>query len=477
MIASFDRLGFSAGLPDRLAAALVVALAATFGVLAGLDPPTAIAGGVGLGLLLLALNDLSVGLAILVFAVFFEQSAFAGGAVTLTKVMGIVVAASWFAVVTSGRLKENGTIFSAHPGASYILGLFLAWAAISVVWADGEGFATDLSRYLLNTILFVIVYSAVRSRRGVGVVVGGFIAGATVTALYGIVARPVVDPSEAARLTSTVGDPNELAAAMLAGVALAVGVALGARRATGLRLIAGMAAAAMLVAFLLTGSRGGLVGLGVALAATAIIAGRWRPQAIAVVALVAMVAGVFFAFYAPDDIRDRVIAATNGESRSREGRDTIWVVALRMAVDRPVTGVGLASFDDDAVSYAVEPGRTFRTDEVIDNVSVAHNTYLQIWSELGLVGLALFLSLVGFAMWAAYQAVRVFERLADLPMEVLSRSLIVAIAGVLSADFFISQNFSKVLWLLLGLGPALLGVARLLEADRSAQADRAISSS
>jgi F0F1-type ATP synthase assembly protein I len=42
----------------------------------------------------------------------------------------------------------------------------------------------------------------------------------------------------------------------------------------------------------------------------------------------------------------------------------------------------------------------------------------------------------------------------------------VALIGILTADFFISEQFSKQLWLLLGLGPALLGVARSMQAAR-----------
>jgi len=34
------------------------------------------------------------------------------------------------------------------------------------------------------------------------------------------------------------------------------------------------------------------------------------------------------------------------------------------------------------------------------------------------------------------------------------------LVGILAADFFISEQFGKQLWLLLGLGPALYGVAR-----------------
>jgi hypothetical protein len=41
----------------------------------------------------------------------------------------------------------------------------------------------------------------------------------------------------------------------------------------------------------------------------------------------------------------------------------------------------------------------------------------------------------------------------------MSRAVFVALVGILAADFFVSQQFSKQLWLLLGLGPALLAIA------------------
>jgi hypothetical protein len=45
-------------------------------------------------------------------------------------------------------------------------------------------------------------------------------------------------------------------------------------------------------------------------------------------------------------------------------------------------------------------------------------------------------------------------------MELLARGLIAGLIGLLAADFFISDQFSKALWLLLALGPAMLMLAR-----------------
>jgi hypothetical protein len=44
-------------------------------------------------------------------------------------------------------------------------------------------------------------------------------------------------------------------------------------------------------------------------------------------------------------------------------------------------------------------------------------------------------------------------------MEIVARGLFVGLVGLLAADFFISEMYSKLLWLLLALGPVLLGIA------------------
>ncbi len=45
-------------------------------------------------------------------------------------------------------------------------------------------------------------------------------------------------------------------------------------------------------------------------------------------------------------------------------------------------------------------------------------------------------------------------------MEALARAVLLGLIGMLVADFFISQMYSKLLWVLLALGPAMLAIAR-----------------
>ncbi len=83
-----------------------------------------------------------------------------------------------------------------------------------------RGRAGSTSRYGLNLVLFVIVFTAVRTAGDLGRVLVGFMLGASVAAIFGI-ASPA--PGIAGRLGSVVLDPNEVAV-LVSGRLLAVGV-------------------------------------------------------------------------------------------------------------------------------------------------------------------------------------------------------------------------------------------------------------
>jgi O-antigen ligase len=126
----------------------------------------------------------------------------------------------------------------------------------------------------------------------------------------------------------------------------------------------------------------------------------------------------------------------------------------------PVNGVGVGQFQASAVHFLIAPGTIQRSDLIIEKPKVAHNIYLHVLAEMGIVGLAAFLFIIGFALRCALGAARAFGRRGDPAMDLLSRSVFVGLVGILAADFFASEQFSKQLWLLLGLGPALLAMAQ-----------------
>ena len=448
--------------PSWLPVALVMPVFVFLGVLAGVEPKFAIAAALGLTFVLVAVSDLAVGVALLVLAAFVESSSLLP--VSATKFAGLVLVLAWVVRLSTRPSGGERVIFADLPGFSYLIVLFLGWVLLSTTWAENTSIAlTQFSRFLLVSVPLMILYTAIQTRRQMAIVIGAFIAGTSYAAVYGLITRPSLDTAEAGRLVSggigNLGDPNFLAASLIAGIALAGAGIVAARGRPVLQLGAVGALTTCLAAFVLTGSRGGIIGLAVAMIAAVAVSGRWRARTtLAVVAVVTLGIG-FYTIYAPPEVKDRVESVTQGEVRSQDGRSTLWTTGWRMVKDNPVRGVGAGNFRVQSVKYALEPGATYRTDFLIDTPAVSHNSYLGPLAELGIVGALLFVSIIGFSVASAWRAATLFARAGDLPMEALARGVIVASVGMLAAGFFISAEVNKQMWLLLALGPALLGVA------------------
>jgi O-antigen ligase len=429
----------------------LLATAAALGLLAGVEPALAVVMALGLAFVGLLMTNLTIGLSLFAFVSFLEVLP-AGSGVSVTKAAGLLLALSWVATVAV-RDQGKRQFFSAHPIATYALTLLLVWAALSAIWAESAGAAVAAaSRLGLNFLLLPIVYTAVRERRHVVWVMVAFVAGAAASAAYGLLAGSPAD--EEGRLSGAVSDPNDLAAVLVAGVVLSATLAMVLKPPL-LRLGAAVAAGFCAVSIFFTLSRGGLVALGLALIASLFVAGRWRARAMTVTAVAVLGTLAYFAAFAPLEARERVTVIEGGS-----GRSDIWTVGWRMVEDKPVGGVGAGNFEVSSIHYLLEPGAILRDEFIVDKPKVAHNTYLQVVAELGLVGLALFCSILAFSLACAIRAARRFTRAGDVSMELLSRGLIVAVIGILVADIFISAHFSNQLWLLLGLGPSLLAVSR-----------------
>jgi O-antigen ligase len=91
------------------------------------------------------------------------------------------------------------------------------------------------------------------------------------------------------------------------------------------------------------------------------------------------------------------------------------------------------------------------------NRLVVHNTYLETFTELGVVGLALLVVTLGAALAAAGRGVRRLSR-SDRQTSAIARGLIVGTVGLLVAYTFGSGEYEKQLWILLGLLAAIPAV-------------------
>ena len=423
------------------------------GVLAGVDPVLAVLAALAAAFATLVVADLTAGLCVFVLVAFAERVPAVGESdLTLVKALGGLLAVTWLAAVATRRAGER-QLFTAHPVMTATGALFIAWMVLSVGWAEDPATArADVLRYALNLSLLPIVYSAVQRREHVAAVLGVYVAGATASALYAIA---TADPDAEGRISGVVGTANELASVLVTAALLAGGLALALRRAPVARTLCVGAGLVCLIGLFMTLSRAGLVALGAALVAAVALAGRRRLGIALIVGAVGLTVLGYFSLAASEQARERVTTIGNGT-----GRTDIWTVALRMVGDDPVRGVGAGNFQTVSVHYLLRPGSILRDEFIVDRPQVAHNMYLHVLAELGIVGLALFLALLAAGVSAAWRAARLFAARGDPFLESCARALVLAMVALLVADCFASDQLNKELWLLLGLGPALLAIAR-----------------
>lgn len=146
----------------------------------------------------------------------------------------------------------------------------------------------------------------------------------------------------------------------------------------------------------LTHSRGGFLAL-----AAGIMVLVWRSRN----RVMGLVAGLFLAvaafIAAPESYKERIYSITEYETEgSAQGRLRAWGIAVNMAMGNPVLGVGLGYFQKEYLNYAENPtpGERDRSD-----IIVAHNSYLQIWSECGTPALLLYLTLIGASFYTIWR--------------------------------------------------------------------------
>ena len=126
----------------------------------------------------------------------------------------------------------------------------------------------------------------------------------------------------------------------------------------------------------------------------------------------------------------------------------LWTAAAAMTVEHPVLGMGPGAF-------ALHHGDflTSLPDDVNHPLDVAHNTWLELSSELGVLGLLAFVTMLAVAFGQAW-SVR-----APRPR---GRGVCVGLVGTAVAATFVTEQYYLPLWLLCALA---VGVAARSRAE------------
>lgn len=294
---------------------------------------------------------------------------------------------------------------------------------------------------------------------GAGAAVLHFFSLATGYTFYATIAG---EGPESWRYGGVFANPNSLAAFYAIALPAALICRMGWSRPnqrTGLLIL--VAAALMVGSLALTGSRGGsLVTIAMLGFAVALLPINLR-SSIGWMFFAAFVLGI--AYFTVTHTVEGGLNLTIERFRGRglqDARYEIWAKTLQSIVRHPF-GIGL-----DPYIY----GSTLRL-----GVNTAHNIYLELASQIGILGLFAFLWIVGSSLRAVWRA----RRSRSPQARTATTALFIGLVGFLLAGFaepiFNSGiKFQRIFWLLLGMGsaaPLWAGLQRRVTEEEPAQAD------
>ena len=236
------------------------------------------------------------------------------------------------------------------------------------------------------------------------------------------------------RWLGVMADPNHDAMALVGALPILLFFCVGHAHKWPLRLVAAVGAVGCVAGIIATHSRGGTLGLAVAVILFALLS---RRKAIATVCVLIGAAGMLL--LAPTSFWQRNETATLGaEDLSIVGRLEAWQVAGRIFEERPILGVGEGAFLDAWNQYA-----PIDSDRLFGHRYVAHNLILEVLGTLGLVGLFGLMGLLLVCFWSAWKA-----RNGELGGE--ARAVLAAMIGNLVCQMFAGSAASWFLFALCG---------------------------
>lgn len=366
---------------------------------------------------------------LITFFIFFLPFQFAlqpseGIDLALARVLAIGIFLLWCAV---SLIKKRFVLPPALP--LFFFTAFIFWAAISFIWAENPVWAWRKSLFLLSFFpLFLVFYDALHSEYLWKKIFKSFVIGSALSALFALAqffsqwifgiekvfafwtrevlpiflgpafgemaadySSLLVNVSGRTLLRAQGFFPDPHIAALFFGMSLPFAF-WSILESEGLwKKYWGVCAGIILMADLLTFSRGGYIGIAFGIGVFFLLLIfrniEWKKQIIKIGAGVIIVVAILIS-----PVGARLFSSFSSDDGSRIERVRLWGEALDFIYLRPVAGAGLGNYP-----LLVKPSADYR------EPFYAHNLFLDITLELGLVGPFFFLSFLFYVTVSAWR--------------------------------------------------------------------------
>jgi putative inorganic carbon (HCO3(-)) transporter len=414
---------------------------------------------------------------------------------SLAKIFGCLTFTGW---LLHTLIYRKRIVFTRQM---WVGAAFLAVAGLSVAYAHDRYIAlADVAKLVTNFLLYFLIANLIEETRQLKqfawlILLTGFIASLVAVVQYtqpqfqiagdtffqefgqhegGIVAPEQLESGGFVRPTGTLGDPNWLALFLVAVLALNLSVFRSEDRVP-LKLAALIVLGIELAALVMTHNRSGLVGL---LLVLVLLIQRKIVRINTPVIVGASLLLVFSFFLLPRSYRERVFSWRHQrQSPSIAARWDLQVNGLRLFRNHWPLGVGQGNFGLAFMATNSESAaEVYWLTEVADtdyqvHWMGAHNMYLEVGIETGVIGLGLLLLfLVGSVRASRATAARAAQQGLSSVAE-LAQALYVSLAGFCCVALFLHAQEQKIWWILLGMSAA---ATTLVREARPTQTDKGV---
>jgi O-antigen ligase len=236
------------------------------------------------------------------------------------------------------------------------------------------------------------------------------------------------------------GDPNFFA--LSAVLCLPIAVILGQERTVRWERLFYLGCSVItLVAMMLASSRGGFLGLVV----SGVVIVWYSRDRVRKLLIGSLVVGPMV-LLAPNSPLMRLLWPDRSDQGSTDIHIALLVAGFRMFSDHPWTGIGVGNFKLRVRDYL---------DRGFDVEAIAHNTYMEVGAELGIVGLVVLAGILFFTFRTLGQIRRGTDRGRDPFLHATARAMEAGLAGGCVALFFVTALHTRLLWFIIILAMCL----------------------
>ena len=433
-------------------------------------------GVAGLVLFIASIFSVETGLLILFFLTFTRFSDIAvhyHNAPSLAKsyifILGVVILIRWVVFKEYPTGWQRASIFIGIYGLVLVSSMFYAsdTTLVSESLSDfvKDAFIAIIIIILLNNVtrLNLVVWSLLFA----GIFMGTFsvyqyLTGTFENEYWGFAQSSymqIAGATEGYRITGPIGDPNFYAAVMVVLVPLALERVLNERNRA-LRLIAILALVVTTLTVVFTFSRGGFVALCAAVFAWFVL----YPPRLKYLPFLFLL-GVAILMLIPQEYLARItslgelVSAPSVGFRTQDyairGRASETLAGLEMIKKNPILGVGLNNYVVHYLEYSKSIGLAPTASD-----RAAHNLYIEVAAETGLVGFTAFAAL----LWTMGRGIiNSWKQLKGLEKDRIA-SMVAALGastfGYLVAAVFIHAAYPRYFWLLVGIAFSIPNIVK-----------------